>query len=100
MVCFKGFNEMDAFKFKEINVVFTDTSKNTRDREITMKAEHKCATCGSTNLIRITDYSKAILFLGYTVDNSEPDKKRSLHRGGKDDYFDKKWCCLDCKHVW
>jgi hypothetical protein len=100
MVCFKGFNEMDAFKFKEINVVFTDTSKNARDLEITMNAEHKCANCGSINLIRITDYSKAILFLGNTVDNSEPNKKRSRRRGGRDDYLDKKWCCLDCKHVW
>ena len=90
---------MDSFEFEENNVLFADIAEHSPDREVTVNAEHKCTTCGSTNLIAISDYSKAILFLGNTVDNSGPNKKRS-RRHGRKDCLDKKWCCLDCKNVW
>jgi hypothetical protein len=59
-------------------------------------AEIKCSACGSTNLIKISDHSKAMLFLENMEENLEPGKIRS--RRGKDKLITM-WWCLDCKRL-
>ena len=62
-------------------------------------AEIKCSACGSTNLIKISDHSKAMLFLGNISDNPEPEKIRSGHGVAKSNKFSTMWWCLDCKRL-
>ena len=62
-------------------------------------AEIKCSICGSTNLIKISDHSKAMLFLGNMEENLEPGIIRS--RRGKDriNKLMTMWWCLECKRL-
>lgn len=90
---------MDPFELEKISDLFANTAEHIPDRETPVSTEPKCSTCGSTNLIKITDYSKAILFLGNNGDTLEPNKIGSRHVSGKRNKLTTMWWCLDCRRV-
>jgi hypothetical protein len=83
----------------KINPVYTREIDNNIGCENYVNQEIKCATCGSTNLIKISDYRKAKLFLGNINDNPKPEKIRSGHGMAKCNKFSTMWWCLNCKRL-
>jgi len=72
---------------------------NPNDCENHVHQEIKCAACGSTNLIKISDQSKAMLFLGSMEENLEPVKVRSRRGKNRSNKLMTMWWCLDCKRL-
>jgi hypothetical protein len=89
---------MDPFELEKISDLFADTAEHIPDCEDLVNTEPKCTTCGSTNLIKISDYSKAMLFLRNSGDTLEPNKIDS-HVSGKRNKFTTLWWCLNCKRL-
>ena len=72
---------------------------NPNDCENHVNQEIKCVACGSTNLIKISDHSKAMLFLGSMEENLKPGKIPSRFGKDRSNKLMTMWWCLDCKRL-
>jgi hypothetical protein len=90
---------MNDFKFDEIADLFTGKLEHIPDRESCVNADPKCIVCGSTSLIKISDYHKALPFLANAAGNLQSQKIRLQHSSGKGEVSTEMWCCLDCQNL-
>jgi hypothetical protein len=93
------FRDMHRFLSHQTNHDYARETDDNSGCENQVNQEIKCAACGSTNLIKISDYSKAILFLGDISDNPEREKIRTSNRMAKGNKFPMMWWCLHCKRL-
>ena len=97
----------DANEFKDINLSLIQRinhasvyeGDNTDGCENPANVEIKCSICGSTNLIKIPNHDKAMLFLGDVEENLEPVKIRSRRGKDRSNKLMAMWWCLDCKRL-
>ena len=68
------FKYINPFLSHKINPFCTRETNNNRSCENHGNQEIKCGACCSTNLIKISDYNKAILFLGNVKKTSNREK--------------------------
>jgi hypothetical protein len=93
------FKDINRFLSQKVSHASVHEGDNTNECENHLNQEIKCAACGSTNLIKISDYSKAILFLGNISDDPEREKIRTSNRMAKGNKFPTMWWCLHCKRL-
>jgi hypothetical protein len=83
----------------KINLVYMREIDNNIGCENHLNQEIKCAACGSTNLIKISDYSKAIIFLGNVEESFQSGKINPRTCVEKRNKLTVIWWCLDCRRV-
>ena len=88
---------MEQFEIKKIKSLFFDEYGKNYERENMLDSEIRCPDCGSTDLIRISDYRKAQLFLRDTGGKIEPKKIRLAPDQRHN--LNGMWWCLNCSRL-